>query len=177
MVRRLLPAVPSFVLPLEGRDGAAHRAVAARNDPGWPQIRRVGVVMDAEEDPVDAWNVVAAVFTALQVPAPSAHGAVESDGTWTTGAFVLPDGVRKGSSEALLLETPTRSSARASTSSSPARPTSGRRPPGPTRRAWALAAASVPGGRPDALWDQVDPTHAAVAPLRAFLHALAGQPP
>lgn len=107
MVRRLIGEQPLFYQQFDGRAAKTlvDRSVAARNDPGWPGIRRIGVILDAEEDLREAEALVQLVFSTLGLPGPSTLGTVEEGDGWRYGAFLLPDNQSLGSSETLLLRT------------------------------------------------------------------------
>jgi hypothetical protein len=95
-------------------------------------------------------------------------------GPWTVGAWLLPDNASNGASETLLLRTADATRLACIDAFFACTPN-----PGATTaqrdkaRARALAAAVLVGGRPDQLWGGADPAHAELAPLRAFLAALA----
>lgn len=176
MARRLLGAAPVFYQCFDGRtpENIGARVRAASKDPGWPNIRRVGVVLDAEEDLRESWALACSVFSELGIPAPSAPGVVEAAAGWTVGARLLPDNATRGASETLLLRTAPPAQIACIDAFFACTPN-----PGSTTaqrdkaRAHALTAAVVAGGRPDQLWDRVAASHPALAPLHAFLAALA----
>jgi len=176
LAQRLLGVAPIFYQCFDGRtpEKLGARVRAASKDPGWPLVSRVGVIFDAEEDLGQSWALACSVFAELAIPAPSGPGMVERAGSWTVGAWLLPDNASRGASETLLLRTADASQIACIDAFFACTPN-----PGTTTaqrdkaRAHALAAAVVPGGRPDQLWGRADPAHRDLAPLRAFLAALA----
>lgn len=177
IVQLLTPAHLVFVQCFDGRTPELVRArtLAAANDPGWPRISRVGVVLDAEESVQDSWSIACDVFKALDLQAPSSPGVVDDCGSSRVGAFLLPDNQALGCSETLLLRAATPALSACIDAFFTCTPN-----PGTTTakrdkaRAHAMAAATVDGGRPDALWPQQDRDGAALAQLRRFFdHLLA----
>jgi hypothetical protein len=177
MVQRLLPDLPLFIQVFDGRapKQLADRARAARNDPGWYGIRRVGVILDAEEDPAASWALAMTVFTAIDWPQPSTEATVHVDGDRWSGAALVPGPGQPGGSETLLLATAQEAERRCIDAFFTCTPN-----PGTTvaqrdkARVQVLAASRTAKGRPDQLWSTVDPAHPALHPLRAFLNRLAG---
>lgn len=172
MVRRFVPLDRVFVQCFDGRevDQIRARTLAAKNDPGWPRIQRVGVILDAEESQDRTWALVAEVFGQLGVAVPSARGIVEESGGWRVGAFVSPDNVALGASEALLLRAAPVDKVACVDALFACTPNPGANT-AQKDKARAQALAATVGVRPDQLWDRQDPTNPAFAPLRAFLDA------
>ena len=176
IAKRLLGAEPIFYQCFDGRtpENVGARTRAASKDPGWLGIRRVGVLLDAEEDLAASWLLACSVYGQLGIPAPSRPGVVEVIGPWTVGAWLLPDNHSPGASETLLLRTASAAQLACIDAFFACTPNPG----GTTARrdkarAHALAAAVVDGGRPDRIWDEVDPHHPDLAALRGFLLSLA----
>lgn len=174
MCQRLHPeAAQWFVVPFHGRDGIADIVRATTNDPGWPGIRGVGVMIDAEDDPAASWAIVQLVFRTLGVVPPGAPGILATSGDWTVGGFLLPDNHAPGASETLLVRAASPQISACIDAFFRCTPH-----PGSTAaqrdesRAQLLAGASAPGGRPDALWAVADPSHEAFRVLRTFLAGL-----
>lgn len=175
MIQRLLGSSAVFYQCFDGRtpERIAARAAAARNDPGWPGIQNIAVILDAEDDLAVSWDLVRSVFHTLGLPPPTNPGNVERQGSHKVGGYLVPDNHAHGASETLLLR-----------GADPARlacidayfactPN-----PGTTvaqrdkARAQALAAATLPGGRPEMLWSAADIAHPAFTALRTFLAEL-----
>lgn len=175
MVQRLVGTVPVFFQCFDGRTprNVADRTAAAQRDPGWPNIERVGVILDAEESLADSWALAQSVFRTLGLTMPTAPGVIERSGTWTVGGYLVPDNQERGASESLLMRTAGPQVLQCIDAFFQCTPN-----PGTTQaqrdksRAQALAAATVAGGRPDALWAHVAITDPALATLRAFLDQL-----
>lgn len=69
-------------------------------DSGFPDVRAIGIVRDAETSADRAINKVAAALTASGLPAVAAHAEL-IEGPPRVGAFILPNGVDSGNLEAL----------------------------------------------------------------------------
>lgn len=71
---------------------------------GFAAVKALGIVRDAEADPVAAFQSVRDALQQAKLPAPSAVGQV-IDARPRVGIFILPDGASAGSLETLLLRT------------------------------------------------------------------------
>ena len=174
MVRHLLPDVPVFVQTLDGCDSLQmeRRARAAQNDPGWPLITSVGVVLDAALDPGGGVARAGVIFQKLGLAAPATGGSVAVDANGTkTGVFIVPDDQNCGGSDTLLLKTMHASTRACADAFLQCMNASGNPEQLDKARIWAIAAGKG-RLRPDKLWGQVDPTHPALADLRAWLASL-----
>lgn len=173
MVQALLGTRTAFVRPIRGSNTqrVSEAVRATTKDPGWPNISRVGVILDAGDDPAAARALCEQLLTEAGFPIPSAVEAVEQDGARASGIYLLPGGGALGGSDTLLLRT-----------ARPAERTCVEaffacigEPPGTLEqrdKARATAWAASKKQRPYELWRTVDPTHAELAPLKAFLDAL-----
>lgn len=159
MVQALVSPAPIFTLCFDGRtpERIAAIAGAAQNDPGWPGIRSVGVILDAEEDLSESWILCESVFQTLNLASPIGPGLVETTGAHRVGGYLVPDNRARGASETLLLRGAAPAQIACIDAFFACTPN-----PGTTTaqrdkaRAHTLAAATVPGGRPDMLWPKGD---------------------
>ncbi|WP_285042901.1 DUF3226 domain-containing protein [Plantibacter sp. LMC-P-059a] len=78
--------------------------VALDDDWFHEQGRSIAFVLDADDDPDAALARVALWCTNNGLPVPTAHGTVVRDGRWAVGAFIMPDGARRGALEELLID-------------------------------------------------------------------------
>jgi hypothetical protein len=174
MVQRLLPpgsAARVYTFPLNGNDPTKVRdtAAAVAKAPGWANVRRVAVVLDAEEDVATARALADVAFAAMGLPSP-APGRVERRDDVRVGAFFVPDNQSPGASESLLLRVAEPSALGCVDAFFQCTPNLGATVAQRDKaRAQALVAAINPGARADTLWDRVDPEHVALLPLRRFL--------
>lgn len=151
------------------------RVQAAQGEPNWPGIRRIGIVIDAEERFADAQVSVSVACTELGIPVPGTSGVVEAHATGRAGYYVLPDNAGLGALETLLRRTADPVAAACVDALFRCTPN-----PGATAaqrdKAWLAAYLAARCGNPrvDQAWGNkgLDPAHAALDPLRAFLHAL-----
>ncbi|NRD47700.1 hypothetical protein D7Y27_32235 [Corallococcus sp. AB004] len=84
-----------------GRADLPSLAKLATRDPSFGHARSVGVLLDMEDNPVEAQALVQRILDALNVTTPFVHGAFVPGAAPKVGAFVSPDGQRTGSIDAL----------------------------------------------------------------------------
>lgn len=171
VVKRLLTA-PAFLVCAGGQAGVRRAVESAAKDPGWSRIRGLAILLDAEEDSASAFERACEAMSGVAWPVPGEPEQVAAAGDQVCGVFVLPGQGAPGASEALLLQT---ASASELACIEAWYDCVGR--PGTTvaRRDKARAHALSAGrglGRPDVIWDDVDLTHDAIAPLATFFRNL-----
>lgn len=173
MVRALLTE-DVFIQVIQGTttDLVENIVRATMKDPGWPNIKTIGVVVDAGESHLQAKAVAKTVFEALNIHSPSGVATLERRDGITIGFFVVPDDDTLGGSDTLLLRTAKPEvqacvEAYFSCMGEPA----GTQEQRDKARSWAMAAALGPK-RAHEMWASIDPSHPALAPLRSFLSAL-----
>jgi len=174
MIRPHLQGRPVFIQVLGGStpELVRDRVRATIKDPGWPRIRRVGVLVDAGEDATEAFEFSRTVFREINLPIPTADQCVESRDGWTVGSFVVPGGQSRGGSDTLFLRTVGASDlACVDAFIACTGRELGTKEQRDKARAWALSAALGPS-RTYRDWREVDPHHPALTELRRFLHAM-----
>lgn len=82
----------------DGRD-LPNLARLARNDPNFRFARSVGIVLDIENDVVDAQSLANDTLAVFGATGPVVHGALS--GSPSLGAFLTPDGTSPGAIETL----------------------------------------------------------------------------
>lgn len=167
-----------FWMTFDGRtpQNIRNRIQAARGEPGWPDIRNIGIVIDAEESVEDAAHTLEVAATELGV-ALGAPGVVVSTSSGTVGCYLLPDNSSPGGLETLLRRTAEPTPAACVETLFQCTPN-----PGTTQaqrdKAWLSAYLAVKCGNPrvNQAWVQraLDPAHAELDGLRDFLWVLIG---
>lgn len=179
LCQRILGSAPIFYRPLDGRsrERVGDRIRVAMNDPSWPNIRHVGVLLDMEEAPAEAFALAEFAFQTLGRPFPPNAGALNEISGQRSGFYLLPDNHSRGSVESLLRTAAAPGEAGCVDAFFTCTPN-----PGTTTaqrdKAWvsAYASARTGNGRLDQLFGDkpvFDVGHRALDPLRAFLESLA----
>jgi hypothetical protein len=89
-----------FCWTASGRADLRNLALLARLDPGFVHARSVGLVLDIEEDPRDAFRIAEETLAVFGHTAPVVHGVMTAQ-PLRLGAFLAPDGRTAGSIEFL----------------------------------------------------------------------------
>ncbi len=174
--RALEPLLPAnaFIWAAGGRDVAA----ALRDltfQPAWPDVRAVGVIVDAEEDPAASASLGAEALAVVGWPRPTGEG-IAVDGERRGGVLVVPGDGRAGAIEAWLWAwaPPERRAcveAYFACTPNPGRTEAQRQ----KACVEVLAAGFEPTFRRDDLWDLVPVDDPCRDPARQFVAALRGR--
>lgn len=149
----------------------------AAADPNARHIRSIGVVLDAENSVHDAYAIAAKTLAAFDKSGALSRGALPA-GPPTISAFLVPDGVSKGSIETLCKKAVRSSALAACVDALVACAGSPHTNQARADKGWLKA---YLGMLPDpnlrfhqafAIPDGIDPNHAVFDPLRTFLRAL-----
>jgi hypothetical protein len=152
-------------------------ARAAVRDANARHIRSVGVILDIEENPSQAYSIAAKTLAVFGGNGTPAHGALSTN-PLPLGAFLVPDGVSNGSIETLCrkaVRNPTLAACVDALVSCAGSPHTNQ---ARADKGWLKA---YMGMLPDpslrfhqsfSIADGIDPAHAAFDPLRRFLLAL-----
>jgi hypothetical protein len=162
-----------------GRTNLVNEAKLVANTPNFPLTRSVGLVLDIEDDPVEAYAIAARTLSVLGAAGPPVHGAV-SAGPRSLGVFFAPDGASPGCIETLCraaVRDPALAACVDALVGCAGRPHAAlKNPRAREDKAWLNAyLAMLPD--PDQRFHQAfalgwDPAHAAFDPLRRFLRSL-----
>lgn len=164
------------VIAIGGKNKLADQFKSATMTPGFAKVRAFGIVQDADDDAVAAFDRVRNVLAKSKFVAPKSSGSVVESGERKVGILVLPGGDRRGCLEDLFLDahqgTPVSACVENFAVCSEA---AGCKPFDSKRRAYAfLAALDAPESRLGKAFEsgKVTATHSSFDVIRDFLRRL-----
>jgi hypothetical protein len=93
------------IIDMQGRDGWAPQIQGLlRDDLFQENVRSLGLVQDADNDPTATWTRCTELLRVAGLPAPDIGAGAASGGSLKTAVFVVPSRERRGATEELCLD-------------------------------------------------------------------------